>query len=88
MKQEVRCACGHFFQVDEVAAGGFVNCPRCQKAVLVPGLRDPLWRLLQAGAAVTWGGAVFFAGATWGAPAAILVGLGLAVLLWLVSRAF
>jgi hypothetical protein len=88
VKQEVRCACGHFFQVDEGAAGGYVNCPRCEKAVEVPGLRDPLWRLFQVSAVVVWGGAIYFAGATWGAPAAILVGLALALLLWLVSRAF
>ena len=88
MKREVRCACGHFFQVGEAAAGGYVNCPRCEKAVQVPGLRDPLWRLIQVGAAVAWGGATYLAGATWGVQGALLVGLVLALVLWLVSRAF
>lgn len=88
MKQEVRCACGHFFQVEETSAGGYVNCPKCGKAVEVPGLRDPLWRALQVGAVVVWVGAIYLAGAAYGAPAAILAGLVLGGLLWLVSRAF
>ena len=87
MKRELRCACGHFFQVEEAAAGGYVNCPRCEKAVQVPGLHDPLWRLIQAVAVVLWGGATYLAGATWGVQGALLVGLVLALVLWLVSRA-
>ena len=41
--------CGDPFPVEPVSVGGIVNCPRCGRATSVPGLSDPLWRLIQAG---------------------------------------
>lgn len=41
--------CGDPFPVEPASVGGIVNCPRCGRATSVPGLSDPLWRLIQAG---------------------------------------
>ena len=87
MKVLVRCECGHEFEAGEEFAGGYVNCPACARAAAVPGLRDPLWRLLQvAGILAVIGLGVL--GYKWGGPgmAAGLGFIGLGIL-WLVSRA-
>ena len=89
MNPVVRCEhCGHLFEADSKLVGGYANCPQCGKATAVEGLRDPLWRLWQVGAAVGVVIAAALAGAAFGpAPAAgVLVG-GLA-LAWLISRFF
>ena len=87
MSVSAACACGHEFEVKDELAGGIANCPRCGKAVEVPGLRDPLWRLLQAAAAIGWAMATAAAYVSWGITAALLTALCLAALLWLLSRA-
>jgi hypothetical protein len=81
------CACGHEFDVAEDLAGGVTNCPRCGKAVEVQGLRDPAWRLLQAGAAAVWACGTAAAYFAWGALGAVATALALAAVLWLLSRA-
>jgi hypothetical protein len=83
----VACACGHEFEVEDDLAGGIANCPRCGKAVEVPGLRDPLWRLLQGVAGVGWAAATAAAYVSWGLGGAVATAACVAALLWLVSRA-
>lgn len=65
-----------------------MNCPWCDRATGVPGLSDPLWRLVQAGV-VAVAALAFTLGWTHGSPLAA-VGAGAAVLAlgWLVTRAF
>ena len=41
--------CGEVFQAADTMAGGMTNCPRCNKATTVSGLRDGWFRLVQAG---------------------------------------
>lgn len=89
MNIDVRCSsCANLFVVGSKLAGALTNCPTCGRATEVPGLRDPLWRLIQ------WGflGAAFLAsaycwmemGPVMGLAAAIVtLGLG-----WAVSRLF
>jgi len=81
------CACGHEFEVRGDLAGGITNCPRCGKAVEVPGLRDPAWRLLQVIAAVAWACATAGAYVAWGLADAVTLAVCVAALLWLLSRA-
>ena len=80
--------CGHPFDVEDDLIGGFTNCPHCQKATAVEGLRDPLWRLGQLGAVVVLAliaSPFFFA---YGMLTAINVFLGGLAIVWLISRAF
>jgi hypothetical protein len=84
---EVACACGHRFEVGDALSGGVTNCPRCGHAVDVPGLKDPLWRAAQVAAAVAWAGATAVAFVQGGAAIGLLTAAGVAVLLWLLSRA-
>jgi hypothetical protein len=87
MTVRVDCACSHVFDADDALAGGVTNCPRCGKATSVPGLRDPFWRVLQAVGVVA---IVVAAGFTWqhvGPAAALVVAVGLAAILWGISRA-
>lgn len=84
---EVHCHCGHFFSAPDSLAGGIANCPSCGKAVEVSGLRDPFWRVLVAGAVVLWVGVTAAVGVAAGPAAAVLTGLTLAGVLWLISRA-
>lgn len=80
--------CRSSFEVDPKLAGGMTNCERCGKATQVAGLRDPLWRLLQAGGVLASLGAGY-ACYTLGSPLlGLAVGLGVLALLWLLSRAF
>jgi hypothetical protein len=81
------CACGHRFEADDALAGGFANCPKCGRAAGVPGLRDPAWRLLQAGAVVLWVVATAVAWKAGGPAVGLLAGAALGLLLWLLSRA-
>ena len=87
MTIEVLCACGHLQVVPDSLAGGIANCEQCGKALDVPGLHDPIWRLLQAGAAVGWALVTMFvyqrAGVEWAAITAVALAFGL----WLLSRA-
>jgi hypothetical protein len=53
----------------------------------VPGFRDPFWRGLQVAAVLGWIGITVAVGAFAGPGPAILTAIGLAGLLWLVSRA-
>ena len=86
MTRGATCGCGHEFEVADELAGGLANCPRCGKAVEVPGLRDPLWRLLQGGAAIGWAAATAAAYVSWGVAGAVATAVCLAALLWLVAR--
>jgi hypothetical protein len=88
MTTDADCPCGATFPVRGDQVGGIVNCPSCGKAVEVPGLHDPFWRLVQVGAAILWAGvsAVVFVLA--GPIAGLITAVALGGLLWLVSRAF
>ena len=67
---EVSCPCTQCFEVPESLKAGLTNCPRCGKAVRVPGGPEAVfWVLLglSVAAALGIGGAVWlFAGATAG----------------------
>ena len=48
MNIDVRCtSCSNLFVVGSELGGALTNCPKCGRATEVPGLRDPLWRLIQ-----------------------------------------
>lgn len=87
MPAPVRCPhCHGAFQPAAELAGGIANCPRCGKAVEVPGLRDPIWRLLQIGALVLVVGLGMLVGEQRGVLLGAATALGTAALLWLLSR--
>jgi len=86
--REAACACGHRFDAGDELAGGVTNCPQCGRAVEVPGLRDPFWRVLQAAGAVVWAVATAVAAVEGGAIAGVVTAVVVAGLLWLLSRAF
>lgn len=86
MSIPVACDCGRRFECDARLAGGFVNCPSCERAVAVPGLRDPLWRVLQVGAALLLFGVVCWTLAAGGFVAAVLAAIVGGALLWGLSR--
>jgi hypothetical protein len=83
----VRCGCGQEFTARPEQAGGIVNCPRCARAVEVPGLRDPFWRMIQAVGVVVWIAVIAAVYAWQGTAAALLAAIGGAFVLWLLSRA-
>lgn len=80
-------SCGNAFEADRGQAGGIVSCPRCGKAVEVPGLRDPFWRLLQIAAVAVAVGAGVLVGGAYGPAPGVAAGLGALGFLWLLSRA-
>jgi hypothetical protein len=84
----VECPCSWSFDASDDLAGGLANCPSCGRAAEVPGLRDPLWRLIQVGAAIVVVGAAAYAWSQAGPAAAFAVAAVLGALLWLLSRAF
>ncbi|MCA8957533.1 MAG: hypothetical protein KDC87_15775 [Planctomycetes bacterium] len=86
MDVPVDCACGHRFSVPESLVGGLAQCPECGKATEVPGLRDPLWRVLQVLALLAVVAAAWFGFQVGGAGGAMLGGAGTAVVLWVFSR--
>ncbi len=88
MSIEVVCDCGHVADAGDHLAGGIMNCPACGRAIEVPGLNDPLWRLAQAVAAVIWAGGTALAYAAGGPLAAGLTAIILASAFWLISRFF
>lgn len=64
-----------------------MNCPWCGRATSVPGLRDPLWRLVQAGIVAL---AAFAFALVWVASsplAGVGAGAGVLGLGWLATRA-
>ena len=64
-----------------------MNCPWCGRATGVPGLSDPLWRLIQA-AIVGAAGAALALGWSSASPATGLwAGAGVLALGWLGTRA-
>ena len=85
---EAFCECGHVNEVDDSLAGGIVNCAGCGRAVSVEGLRDPFWRAIQVFAVVAWAGATAWTFVAAGPVYALVVGVGLAVTILLLSRAF
>ena len=71
----VSCPCTERFEVPASMVGGLANCPRCRKAVEVPGGPEPLfWVLLGAGALVVLG--ISAAGFAIGGPVAGGIALG------------
>lgn len=88
MTRPAACACGHEFEVADSLAGGIANCPRCGKAVEIPGLRDPAWRVLQAIAAVAGALATTAAYVSWGIAGAIASAVCFAAAAWVISRGF
>lgn len=87
MNPEVRCRCGHLFLADARLAGGITNCPRCGEAAEVPGLRDPIYRVLVLLGVAGSGAVAWAAGAAAGPAIGLLCGAGALGLLWLLSRA-
>jgi uncharacterized paraquat-inducible protein A len=81
------CAhCRHAFEPPARLAGGIANCPRCGRAVEVPGLRDPMWRVLQAVVAAA-AVAVTLVMAQYTSPApAVVAGALVLAGAWLLSR--
>ena len=79
--------CGEIFFAADNLAGGITNCPRCGRAVDVPGLRDAWWRALQALAAIGVVAVAAIAYVLGGLPAAVIAGGVAAGLCWLASRA-
>jgi hypothetical protein len=79
--------CGRAFEPPAAARGGLANCPACGKAVDVPGLRDPMWRLLQTGGVLLALLAGWLAAGAFGPAAGVAIGVGALGLLWLSSRA-
>lgn len=50
MNPNAQCgACRRSFEAPRDRIGGMMPCPGCGKAVEVPGLRDPIYRLAQVG---------------------------------------
>lgn len=88
MSVTARCPQGHEFRVAKSLVGGITNCPQCGQATDVPGLNDPFWRVLQVVAAFGWLCSTFAAFLYFGPLQGCAAGLGLAALIWLVSRAF
>ena len=88
MSGTVYCPCGKMFEVPRQQAGGIVNCPGCGKAVEVPGLNDPLWRLLQGIALLAIVAVTVLTSRVAGLPTGIASGAGVAAAIYLVSRAF
>jgi hypothetical protein len=83
---EVHCECGEIFDTPDQLKGGITNCPRCEKAVEVPGLSDPLWRVLQLCAALAWAGVTALVFVQAGLAPAAIVAFVTALALWLLSR--
>lgn len=85
---EVHCEiCGDPFPAAERSAGGIVNCPWCGKATSIPGLRDPIWRLVQAGVVVLAALAFAVGWMEISPVAGVTSGAGVLALGWLVTRA-
>ena len=87
MTVEVHCECGEIFDAPDQLKGGITNCPGCEKAVEVPGLRDPMWRLLQVCGALVWAGVTALVYVRAGLAPAAVVAVVTAFGLWLLSRA-
>ncbi len=50
----IRCPCGGEFEVPSSLRGGIANCPKCRRAVKVPGGFEPLfWALIAGGSGAT-----------------------------------
>lgn len=80
--------CGGQFEAEPDLAGGFTNCPECDKATRVPGLNDPLWRMWQLGMVLVAGAAGYvgyLAGGDLFGGLCFAIALGT---LWLISRIF
>ncbi len=86
MTFELKCGCLRSFPVKDEFAGGIVNCPHCGKAVEVPGLRDPFWRVLQVGAAILWAVVTAVVFVAFGVVEGLVAAVALATSLWLISR--
>lgn len=87
MSEQAYCGCGKMFEATREQAGGVVNCPGCGQAVDVPGLNDPVWRAMQGGALVAVFAVTLVVTSFSDVPTGVSCGLGLGVLMWLISRA-
>jgi hypothetical protein len=84
---DVECECTRRFEAPDSLAGGLANCPGCGRAALVPGLRDPAWRALQAAAVLGAALAAVLVGRAAGPLAGAGVFFAVLGVLWLLSRA-
>ena len=84
----VYCDCGKMFEATRAQAGGIVNCPGCGQAVDVPGINDPVWRAIQCAALVAILAVTLLVTSLSNVPTGVFCGLGLGLLMWLISRAF
>lgn len=78
--------CQHTFAAAAELAGGITNCPHCGKAVEVPGLNDPMWRLLQFGVVLGAAAGGWIVGLTSGPLLGVTAGAAMLGGAWLVSR--
>ena len=87
MRDAVTCGgCRHAFEPAPEQLGGLVKCPSCGRVVDVPGLHDPLWWLLRAGAVLVASALCVWFGweEPWRGAAAGAIAVAA---LWLLSRA-
>lgn len=79
--------CGEMFEPDARLAGAIASCPRCGKAVEIPGLRDPLWFLIRGLAVAAAIGIGVVVGMTAGPIVGFGAGAAALMAAWLLSRA-
>ena len=75
--------CGKAFEAVDTLAGGLTNCPGCGKATPVPGLRDPLFRLLQASIVIGWALVTAWGWTAGGLQGGLIMGIGTALMVGL-----
>jgi len=75
--------CGERFEIADTLAGGLTNCPRCGKATRAPGLRDPMFRLVQIGLVTGWALMTAWGWSSGGLLGALIMGIGTALMLGL-----
>ena len=74
------------FEVPASLVGGHANCPGCERATAVEGLRDPMWRLVQVAAALVIVLVTALTVNHFGVAAGCVVGACGAAAFWLLSR--
>lgn len=75
--------CLKSFEAADSLAGGITNCPGCGKATPVPGLRDPLFRVMQVAMLGGWAVLTAIGWVYGGALAALVLAVGGALVLGL-----
>jgi len=88
MRHIAHCeACRRDFEAPPDRVGGFAPCPGCGKAVEIPGLSDPLYRLAQVGAVVGAVAVGFWVGQWAGLAAGLAAGVGVLAAMLLLRAA-